>query len=150
MKTRFTTTLLKDDTANATGIVVPQEAVESLGKSKKPAVVVTIGDFSYRSTVAVMGGQFLIPLSQERRAAARLEPGQTIEVTLELDTAPRTVEVPEDLAAALDAAAGTREAFDKLAPSMRKEHVRQVEEAKTQETRERRIARIVEKLAESK
>jgi uncharacterized protein YdeI (YjbR/CyaY-like superfamily) len=71
-------------------------------------------------------------------------------VTLELDTAPRTVEVPEDLAAALDAAAGTREAFDKLAPSMRKEHVRQVEEAKTQETRERRIARIVEKLAESK
>jgi hypothetical protein len=150
MKTKFTTTLLKDDTVNATGIIVPQEAVESLGKSKKPAVVVTIGDFSYRSTVAVMGGQFLIPLSQERRAAARLEPGQTFEVTLELDTAPRTVEVPEDLAAALDAAAGTREAFDKLAPSMRKEHVRQVEEAKTQETRERRIARIVEKLAESK
>jgi hypothetical protein len=149
MKTTFTTTLLKDDKVNATGIVVPAEAVESLGKSKKPAVVVTINDFSYRSTVAVMGGQFLIPLSQERRAAAGVEGGQTIEVTLELDTEPRTVDVPGDLAEALDAA-GVTEAFEKLAFSMRKEHVRQVEEAKSQGTRERRIARIAEKLAESK
>ena len=145
MKTTFTTQLLKDDKVNATGIVVPPEAVEALGKSKKPPVVVTIGGFSYRSTVAVMGGQFLIPLSQERRAAAGVEGGQTVEVTLELDTEPRTVEVPEDLGAALEAA-GKTAAFDKVAPSMRKEHVRQVEEAKTQETRERRIARIVEKL----
>jgi hypothetical protein len=145
MKTTFKTELMKDDKLNATGIVVPPDAVEALGKSKKPPVVVTIGDFSYRSTVAVMGGQFLIPLSQERRAAAGVEAGQSIEVTLELDTQPRTVEVPDDLAAALQAA-GKTEAFDKVAPSMRKEHVRQVEEAKSQETRERRIARIVEKL----
>ena len=145
MKTSFTTALLKDDKLNATGIVVPQEAVEALGKSKKPPVVVTINDFSYRSTVAVMGGQFLIPLSQERRAAAGVEAGETIAVTLELDTEPRTVEVPEDLAAALNGA-GKMAAFEKVAPSMKKEHVRQVEEAKTQETRERRIARIVEKL----
>ena len=145
MKTTFTTRLLKDDKVNATGIVVPPEAVEALGKSKKPPVVVTIGGFTYRSTIAVMGGQFLIPLSQERRAAAGVEGGQTVEVTLELDTEPRTVEVPEDLTAALEAAAKMA-AFDKVAPSMRREHVRQVEEAKTQETRERRIARIVEKL----
>jgi hypothetical protein len=144
-KTTFTTQLLKDDKFNATGIVVPAEAVEALGKSKKPPVVVTIGGFTYRSTVAVMGGLFLIPLSQERRAAAGVEAGQTIEVTLELDTEPRTVEVPEDLGAALRAS-GKTETFDKVAPSMRKEHVRQVEEAKSQETRERRIARIVEKL----
>jgi hypothetical protein len=145
MKTTFTTHLLKDDKVNATGIVVPPEAIEALGKSRKPPVVVTIGGFTYRSTVAVMGGQFLIPLSQERRAAAGVEGGQTVEVTLELDTEPRTVEVPEDLAGALKAA-GKTAAFEKVAPSMRKEHVRQVEEAKTQETRERRIARIVEKL----
>lgn len=145
MKTTFTTQLLKDDKVNATGIVVPPEAVEALGKSKKPPVVVTIGGFTYRSTVAVMGGQFLIPLSQDRRAAAGVEGGQTVEVTLELDTEPRTVEVPEDLAAALEAA-GKTAVFDKVAPSMRKEHVRQVEEAKTQETRDRRIARIIEKL----
>ncbi len=107
--------------------------------------MVTIVDFSYRSTVAVMGGQFLIPLSQERRAAAGVEAGQTIAVTMELDTEPRTVEVPEDLAAALEAA-GKTAAFEKVAPSMKKEHVRQVEEAKTQETRERRIARIIEKI----
>ena len=145
MKTTFTTQLLKDDKVNATGIIVPPEAVEALGKSKKPPVVVTIGGFTYRSTVAVRGGQFLIPLSKERRADAGVGGGQTVEVTLELDTEHRTVEVPEDLAAALDAA-GKTAAFDKVAPSMRKEHVRQVEEAKTQETRERRIARIVEKL----
>jgi len=144
-KTTFTTELTKDDKLNATGIVVPPDAVEALGKSKKPPVMVTIGDFSYRSTVAVMGGQFLIPLSQERRAAVGVEAGQTIEVTLELDTQPRTVEVPDDLAAAIEAA-GKSAAFARVAPSMRKEHVRQVEEAKSQETRERRITRIVEKL----
>ena len=66
-----------------------------------------------------------------------------VEVTLELDTEPRTVDVPDDLAAALAAKPGAREAFDKLAPSARKEHVRQVETAKAQETRERRIAKIV-------
>jgi hypothetical protein len=143
MKTTFTTTLLKDDKVNATGISVPAEAIAALGGKKKPPVVVTINGFTYRSTVAAYGDVYLIPLSQERRAAAGVEAGDTIDVTLELDTEPRTVEVPDDLAAALAAKPGARAAFDKLAYSARKEHVRQVEEAKAQETRERRIAKIV-------
>lgn len=143
MGVTFRTTLLKDDTLDATGIVVPPEVVAALGSSKRPPVLVTVGDHSYRSTVASMGGMYLIPFAQEHRARTGLAPGAAIEVTLELDTAPRTVEVPADLAAALAARPGAREAFDRLAYSTRKEHVRQVETAKAAETRARRIERIV-------
>jgi bifunctional DNA-binding transcriptional regulator/antitoxin component of YhaV-PrlF toxin-antitoxin module len=146
MGTTFRTTLLKDDTLDATGIVVPVEAIAALGGSKRPAVSVTIGDYRYRSTVASMGGQYLIPFAKEHRERTGIGPGDAIEVTLELDTAPRIVEVPADLATALDARPGAREAFDRLSYSIRKEHVRQVETAKAAETRERRIARIVEGL----
>ncbi len=143
MKTTFTTTILLDDKVNATGIRVPAEAIAALGGKKKPLVIVTVNGFTYRSTVAAYGDVYLLPLSQERRAAAGVAPGDVIEVTLELDTAPRTVELPDDLAAALAARPGARAAFDALAYSARKEHVRQVTEAKAQETRERRIAKIV-------
>ena len=146
MGVTFPTTLLKDDTLDATGIVVPPAVITALGGSKRPAVTVTIGDYSYRSTVASMGGMFLIPFAQEHRARTGLAPGEAIEVTLELDTAPRTVEVPPDLAAALDARPGAREVFDGLSYSARKEHVRQVETAKAAETRARRIERILESL----
>ncbi len=146
MSRTFTTTLLKDDTLDATGIVVPDEVVERLGGSRRPAVVVTIGDYRYRSTVASMGGRFLIPFAREHRERTGIAPGQAIEVSLELDTTPRTVEVPADLAAALEARPGAREAFDRLSYSVRKEHVRQVETAKAAETRERRIARILDGL----
>ncbi|MCC6614994.1 MAG: DUF1905 domain-containing protein [Anaerolineae bacterium] len=149
MKTTFTTTIQQAEDVNATGIPVPAAAIEALGGKKRPAVIVTIGDFTYRSTVAGYGDVFMIPLSQERRAAAGIRAGDTVEVTLELDTEPRTVDVPDDLAAALAARPGAREAFDKLAPSARKEHVRQVETAKAQETRERRIAKIVDGLGGS-
>lgn len=142
----FKTVLTKDDSLNATGIEVPAEVIAALGKGKKPPVKVTVNGFTYQSTVAVMGGAFMLPLSQERRAAAGVEAGQEIEVMLELDTEPRSVEVPGDLAAALAAQPGAREAFDKLAYSIRKEHVRQVESAKAAETRTRRINSIVEKL----
>ena len=146
MAVTFSTTLLKDDTLDATGIVVPAEVVEALGGSRRPAVTVTLAGYTYRSTVASMGSQFLIPFAQEHRARTGLGPGQPIEVTLELDTTPRTVEVPADLAAALDAVPGSRAAFDRLSYTTRKEHVRQVETAKAAETRERRIVRIVEGL----
>ena len=146
MAITFKTVLQKDDSLNATGIDVPADVITALNKGKKPPVKVTVNGFTYQSTVAVMGGAFMIPLSQERRAAAGVEAGEEIEVTLELDTEPRTVEVPDDLAAALVAKAGAREAFDKLAYSVRKEHVRQVESAKAAETRTRRITNIVEKL----
>ncbi len=143
MKTTFTTTILLDDKVNATGIRVPAEAIAALGGKKKPPVIVTVNGFTYRSTVAAYGDVYMLPLSQERRVAAGVAAGDTVEVTLELDTEPRTVEVPDDLAAALAARPGARVAFDALAYSTRKEHVRQVTEAKAQETRERRIAKIV-------
>jgi uncharacterized protein YdeI (YjbR/CyaY-like superfamily) len=88
----------------------------------------------------------MLPLNQEHRAAAGVKAGDEVEVTLELDTAPRTVEVPDDLAAALAQKPGAKAAFDALSYTLRKEHVRQVEEAKAQETRERRIAKIVAQL----
>ena len=89
----------------------------------------------------------LVRLAAEHRNAARVTAGDTVDVTLELDTEPRTVEVPADLAAALAAQPGAAEAFAALAPSKRKEFVRQVNEAKAAETRERRIAGIVAKVA---
>jgi hypothetical protein len=149
MKTVFTTTVIKDGTKNATGIQVPAEIVAELGKGKKPPVRVTIGDYTYRTTVAVMGGTFMISLSAENREAAGVKGGDLIEVTLELDDAPRTVVVPDDLAAALAAKPGAAAAFEALAFSVRKEHVRQVESAKAQETRERRVAGIVAKLGDA-
>lgn len=147
MKTTFKTMVWKDATLNATGIPVPGEAVAALGSHKRPPVKVTIGGYTYRSTVAVMDGNFMLPLSAENRDAAGVKAGDEIDVTLELDTEPRTVTLPDDLAAALAAQPGATEAFDTLAPSMRKEYVRQVESAKAQATRERRIAGIVAKLS---
>jgi len=148
MKTTFTTTILQGDQINATGIRVPAEAIAALGGKKKPPVIATINGYSYRSTVAVYGNVFMLPLSQERRAAAGVSAGDVVEVTLELDTEPRTVEVPEELAAALATKPGARAAFDALSYTARKEHARQVTEAKAQDTRERRIAKIVAGLGE--
>ena len=140
---RFETTLLQ--TGNNTGIEVPPEIVEGLGGGKRPAVNVTVNGYSYRSTIASMGGKLLIPFSSDKRATTGLAGGDPIMVELSLDTAPRTVEVPADLAAALEAA-GVREAFDALAPSAKKADVGNVEGAKAEETRARRIAAIVAKL----
>lgn len=148
MQTTFTTTITLDDQVNATGIPVPAAAIAALGGRKRPPVIVTMNGFTYRSTVAAYGDVYMLPLSQERRAAAGVAPGDVVEVTLELDTAPRTVELPDDLAAALAAQPGARAAFDALSYTARKEHVRQVTEAKAQETRERRITKIVAGLSE--
>ena len=143
----FHTTILRTG-KNTTGIRVPEEIIEKLGSSKRPLVRVTIKQYTYRSAVAVMGGNFMVGVSAENRQAAGVEGGEYVDVTIELDLEPRTVELPEDLKAALTQA-GALKAFENLAPSMRKEYVRQVEEAKAQETRERRIVKIVEKLAET-
>jgi hypothetical protein len=146
MGVTFTTTILKDDTKNATGLRVPAEAVAALGTSKRPPVTVSLNGYTYRSTVAAYGELFLLPLAAEHREAAGVKAGDEVEVTLELDAEPRTVAVPDDLAAALEAKPGARAAFDALAYSQRTEHVRQVETAKAEATRERRIAGIVAKL----
>lgn len=129
MKTSFETHIKAS--GNNTGIEVPAENMLELGTGKKPAVVVSLTGYRYASTVAVMGGAFMIPLSAAHRAASGLSAGDSVEVTLELDLEPRRVELPEDLAAALESKAGVRAAFDASAPSKRKELVRQVLEAKT-------------------
>jgi len=139
---RFSTTVLLGG-KTATGLVVPDDVVESLGAGKRPAVTVTVGGHTYRSTVARMGGQFLLPLAAEHRTAAGVAAGDEVEVDVELDTAPRTVEVPADLAAVLDAEPGLRDRFDALAYTARKEHARAVEDAKSEATRLRRIDRVV-------
>jgi hypothetical protein len=145
MKATYTTNVWVD--GNNTGLVVPPEVVAALGSTKRPPVVVSLRGYSYRSTVAVMGGVFMLPLSKANREAAGVKGGDPVEVTVELDLAPRTVELPDDLSVALDGAPGARAVFDATAPSMRREYVRQVESAKAAETRARRIASIVAKLA---
>ncbi len=149
MGATFTTTLLQDESVNATGINIPPEIVEGLGAGKRPPVRVTINGYSYRNTVAVMGGIYMVGVSAEHRKNAGVAGGDTVDVTIELDTEPRTVDVPDDLAAALAAKPGATAAFDALAPSKRKEAVRQVNDAKTPETRQRRIEGIVAKLPQA-
>jgi hypothetical protein len=128
-----------------TGIPVPPEVLDALGGGRRPAVAVVVNGYRYASTVGSMGGRALIPFSSERRSESGIAGGDALEVSLELDTAPRETPVPDDLAAAL-AEAGVREAFDGLSPSRRKAHVVSVEGAKAPETRARRIAAAVDSL----
>jgi hypothetical protein len=134
----------------ATGLEVPAEVVEALGVGKKPPVRVTIGAHTYRSTVAVMGGRYLLPLSAENRAAAGVAAGDEVDVDVELDTEPREVAVPADLSAALEGDDAAREAFERLSYSHRRRHVMAIEEAKTPVTRQRRVAKALEMLREGR
>lgn len=146
MAVTFNTTLQQAEGMNATGIRIPPEIIAALGSTKRPKVKVTLNGYTYRSTVAAYGDVFMLGVSAEHREAAGLKAGDALEVTLELDTEPRTVDVPDDLAAALAEKPGARAKFDASSYSARKEYVRQVEDAKTQETRSRRIAGIVTKM----
>ncbi|SDX57061.1 YdeI/OmpD-associated family protein [Paenibacillus sp. CF384] len=134
----------------ATGLEVPGEVVASLGTSKKPAVKVKIGTYVYRSTVATMGGRFMLPLSAENRQGAGVAAGEEIEVELELDTEPRELEVPEDFVAALGDAPASRIFFDGLSYSNKRRIVLSIDGAKTAETRQRRIEKAVQALSESR
>jgi hypothetical protein len=132
----------------ATGIEVPAEVVAALGKGKRPPVTATVNGYSYRTSVAAMGGRFLMPVSAQVRQDAGVAAGDVVDVELELDEAPRTVTVPDDLAEALagDPAAGA--AFARLSYSHQQRHVLAVESAKAPETRQRRIAKTVADLAQ--
>ena len=130
----------------ATGIEVPEDVVAALGSGSRPAVTVTIGGHTYRTTVARMGGRFLIPLSAENRTASGVAAGDQVDVDIALDSGPREVTVPGDLAAALAHDDIARATFDGLSYTHRKEWVRWIEEAKKAETRERRIAKVVEQV----
>ncbi len=134
----------------ATGIEVPAAVVEALGSGKKPSVTATVNGHSYRTTVAVMSGRYLISLSAENRAAAGVAAGDPVDVDLKLDTAPREVEVPGDLGAAIAAEPDAAAFFTGLSYSRKRRLVLNVEGAKAAETRQRRIARIVADLAVGK
>ena len=149
MKASFRATL---DLAGktATGMRVPADVIETLGAGKRPPVRVTIGPHTWRSTIAVYGGKFFLGVSAENREKAGIAAGDQLQVTVELDTAPREVTVPPDLAKALKRQAGAAKAFETLSYTARKEIVRGLDDAKTAETRQRRLAKALAELASTK
>lgn len=134
----------------ATGLPIPTEVVESLGAGKKPAVRVTINGYTYRSTVATVDGRFMVGVSAEVRERAGVVAGDDVDVDIELDTEPREVTVPPDLAEALDRDADARRFFEGLSYSNKRRVVMPIEEAKTPETRQRRIDKAVSMLREGR
>lgn len=128
---------------NTTGIEIPPEVIAELGAGKRPPVTVTINGYSYRTTVGSMDGVSMVSVSAEHRKGAGVSGGDEVEVDIELDTAPREVMVPEDFGSALDAEPEARRTFDSLSYSNKSWHVLQVTGAKTDETRQRRIAKSV-------
>ena len=142
---KFRTTILQGG-KTATGIEVPESVMEALNAGRKPAVRVTIGTYTYRSSVATVDGKSMVGVSAEHRAGAGVAGGDEVDVDIELDTEPRTVTVPDELTAALDADPEARATFDRLSYSNQSWHVLQVTGAKTDETRQRRIARSIEVL----
>ncbi len=143
----FTATV--EPAGNATGVEVPADVVDALGAGKRPAVVITINGHTWRSRVAAMGGRFIVGISAANRAAAGIAEGDEVEVGLEVDTEPRVVVEPPDFAAALDAEPPLRAAYDKLAHTHRRRHVLAIEGAKTDATRQRRIAAAIAAVRES-
>jgi hypothetical protein len=146
---RFQVTLLLAG-KTATGIEVPPEVVEALGAGKKPPVRVTLNGYGYRSTVAARGERFLLGVSAEHRERAGVAAGEVLDVDLELDTEPRELRVPADLAAALDADSKARTFFNSLSYSQQKWYVLPIEQAKTPETRERRVGKAIGMLREGR
>ena len=146
---RFRTTILQAD-KNATGIPIPAEVVESLGAGKRPPVRVTINGYTYRNTVAVMGGVFMVGVSAEHRKGAGVAGGDEVAVETELDTEPRVVTVPPDFQAALDNDSTAKRCFEGLSYSNQSRHVLAIEGAKTVETRQRRIDKAVSELRAGK
>jgi hypothetical protein len=141
---------IKQAGKTATGIEVPAEIVAALGTSRKPPVRVTLRGHTYRSTVAVVDGVFMVGVSAEVRAASGVAGGDEVEVAIELDTAPRVVSVPADFAAALQAEPAAARAFEALSYSNKRRHVMPIEEARTDETRQRRIVKSVQALREGR
>ena len=131
---------------NVTGIHVPDQVVAALGTSRKPAVKVTLNGYTYRNTIASMGGRFMVGVSADVRAKSGVGGGDTLDVEIVLDTEPRVLEIPADHAAALAAEPAAQAAFDKLSYSNKRRHTMPIEDAKAPETRARRIEKSVETL----
>ena len=134
----------------ATGFAVPDEVVEGLASGKRPPVTVTLGGHTYRSTVAVMGGRYMIPLNAENREAAGVAAGDDVDVEIELDTEPRVLEVPDDLTAAIAVDSDAQSFWDSLSYSRQRRIVLSVTGTKSAETRARRIAKSVTDLRDHK
>ena len=134
----------------ACGIQVPGAVVEALGGSKRPAVVVTLDGYTYRSTVAPMGGEWWVGVNSDHRAASGLKAGDEVQVTLELDTAPRELEVPPELAAALDADPVARAFFDGLSYSNKRVFTLSVEGTSNPETKARRVEKAIALMREGR
>ena len=128
---------------NATGVEIPADVMKALGSGPRPLIAVTINGHTWRSRAASMRGQQLVGISAANRAASGIAEGDVVEVDLELDTEPRVVPVPADLAMALNEDPEASAAFDRLPYGLKRKHVAAIEEAKTSEVRERRIARLV-------
>ncbi|MEV6342297.1 YdeI/OmpD-associated family protein [Actinoplanes sp. NPDC051851] len=135
---------------NTTGFEIPDDLVAGLGGGGRPKVVVRAGDFEFRSSIAKMGGSYWLGVSADRRAAGGLSGGETYDLTIELDDAPRTVEVPADLAAALAAEPPVKAFWDGMSVSNRRWHADQLTSAKTAETRDRRLAKSLDLLRAGK
>jgi Domain of unknown function (DUF1905)/Bacteriocin-protection, YdeI or OmpD-Associated len=132
---------------NNVGIVVPEDVVAAFDRGKRVPVVVTIdGDHQYRNTIASMGGKFLISFNAETRKVTGRGAGDEVEVRLDVDDTPRTVEVPEDLAAELAADADARAAWEKLSFSKQRGHAESITVAKAADTRARRVAKVLDAL----
>ena len=134
----------------ACGIQVPESVVDALGGSKRPAVVVTIGHYAYRSTVAPMGGEWWVGVNSDHRAASGLRAGDEVEVTLELDTAPRELEIPPELATALDADPVAKAFFDGLSYSNKRVFTLSVEGTSNPETKARRVEKAIALMREGR
>jgi hypothetical protein len=141
----FTTDLLATG-GSTTGFLVPEAVVQELGGGRRPTVAVTVNRHTWRTSIAPMGGRFLIGVSAAVRDAAGIAAGQTHTVGVELDTAPRSVEVPDDLAAALAAHPAAAEAWERLSQSHQRRHAEAVAAAKKPDTRRRRVASTIAKL----
>jgi hypothetical protein len=148
-KLKFSTVLLTAG-KTATGIQIPDDIIEKLGAGKKPLVKVTINDFTYRSAVAVMGGVYMVGVNAENREAAKIKGGDKISVTIELDTEERTVELPAEFKKQLDKNAAAKKTFDTLSNSKKKGLIAPIVAAKTDETKNRNIEKVINSLIEGK
>jgi hypothetical protein len=145
----FTTTL--EPRGPAAAIILDEAQVAAVGEgAKRFPVLATVNGYSWRTTVVRMRGEFLLGLSKAVREAAGVKAGDTVQAAVELDTAPREVDVPAALAAALASDPSARAAYDALAFTHRKEYARWIEEAKREETRRRRVSQALEMLREGK
>ncbi|MEO6868464.1 MAG: YdeI/OmpD-associated family protein [Ginsengibacter sp.] len=139
---KFKTTILTAG-KTATGICIPDQIIESFNAGRKPPIKITLNKYTYRSTVAVMGGKYMVGVSADIREASGVKGGDTLTVEIELDTKERTVDLPEDFKRSLDKNLNAKEIFHALSYSKQKNHVTLIEQARTEETRKKRIDQFI-------